>query len=77
MAIFYDGYGGCCVCTREKCSYECSTYRSYKPIPVTNYDRIISMTPDELADFLDKVDPVFWKRETWLDWLRKEAEEGE
>lgn len=60
MAIFFDGYGVCCACAREKCSYECSTYRSYKPIPVTNYDRIISKTPEELATWIDDYAAYAW-----------------
>lgn len=39
----------------------------------TNADRIRSMTDEELADFLDKTDPVYWNRQTWLDWLKEEA----
>ena len=41
--------------------------------PVTNADRIRSMTDEELAEFLDETDPVCWGREKWLDWLRQEA----
>lgn len=73
MASFFDGHGGCCVCTRDKCTDDCATYRRLQPKPVTNYDRIISKTPEELADFLNNVNPRLWKHETWLDWLRKEA----
>lgn len=40
----------------------------------TNADRIRAMSDEELAEFLDKADPVFWNRETWLDWLRAEEE---
>lgn len=39
----------------------------------TNADKIRSMTDEELADFLDETDPVFWNRQTWLDWLKEEA----
>lgn len=42
--------------------------------PQTNADRIRAMTDEELADFLDKTDPVYWNRQTWLDWLRQEGE---
>lgn len=44
--------------------------------PITNADRIRSMTDEELADFLDETDPVFWNRQTWLDWLKKEVNDG-
>lgn len=46
---------------------------SFKPKHMTNADRLRSMTDEELADFLDKTDPVFWNRQTWLDWLKKEV----
>lgn len=60
-----------------------------KPI-VTNYDRIISKTPEELAKWLwfkvGKCPPFHVcpsqsipceAKDCWLDWLRQEAEEGE
>ena len=36
------------------------------PQPITNADRIRAMTDEELANY-----------QTWLDWLKQEAEEGE
>ena len=57
--------------TQDRCAK--NGYEDYKPI--TNYDRIVSKTPEEMADFLDKIDPVFWTRDVWLSWLQKEAEE--
>ena len=56
--------------------------------PITNYDRIISKSPEELAKFLaesatDKCAPGHydcypWDHcgECWLDWLREEATDG-
>ena len=42
--------GGGCACSREKCSADCATYKSYMPKPVTNADRIRAFTDDELAE---------------------------
>ena len=55
MASFLDGHGGYCACTRDKCTYDCATYRSFKPKPITNYDRIISKSPEELAKFMGEL----------------------
>ena len=48
-------------------------------IPRTNADIIRSMTDEELAKFLTKKMYARiagdWKK--WLDWLKKEAKEGE
>ena len=88
MASFLDGHGGYCACTRDKCSDDCATYRSYKPKPITNYDRIISKSPEELADFLWSIgnNPATGNYylngkllfscadgNGWLDWLKQEA----
>ena len=51
--------------------------------PKTNYDRIISKTPEELAKWIAggvlNLTGASLEMATgaWLDWLRKEAEEGE
>jgi len=42
----------------------------------TNADHIRSMTDDELADFLDKTDPVYWTRDVWANWLKEEWHES-
>ena len=42
------------------------------PQPQTNADHIRSMTDDELADFLDETDPVYWTRDIWMKWLKEE-----
>ena len=55
MALFLDGHGGCCACTRDKCTDDCETYRRFNPNPITNYDRIISKTPEELAKFMGEL----------------------
>ena len=45
---------------------------------ITNYDRIVSKTPEELAEFLDFVRgsknyPIYYT--DWLEWLKQEANE--
>ena len=52
--------------------------------PITNADRIRSMSDEELAEYLDGICHDLWElyvadpKKMWLDWLRKEAEsEGE
>lgn len=59
---------------------------------ITNYDRIINKTPEELAVFLyatwkqqdafskdvcDKCPDTSCQPKCWLDWLKQEAEEAE
>lgn len=83
MAAFFDDKLGGCACARSKCSDECSTYRSFKlkPKPQTNYDLLISKTPEELADYLwsvKKYDRPYDKHiSSWLRWLKSPAKEGE
>ena len=79
MAEFSDAKSGAyCMCTREKCSDECRTYRRFRPKPVTNADRIRSMSDEELAEWLDNIDTAY-ELETvvsqhgWLDWMRQEV----
>lgn len=54
--------------------------------PITNYDRIISKSPEELAKWLgdkDTCPPECWKylyddvdcAECWLAWMKQEASE--
>lgn len=52
----------------------CSRYR--KALPVTNADRIRSMTDEELAKHLNYWDnsPLHASEERWLDWLKREVE---
>ena len=51
--------------------------------PITNYDRIVSKSPEELAEWIAgdvlnlRYAALEMATEAWLDWLRKEAEEGE
>ena len=52
MAEFADPNGGYCVCAREHCTDECKTYRAFHPKSVTNYDRIIAKSPEELAELM-------------------------
>ena len=86
MASFLDKYGGC-ACARDKCTDDCATYRRLNPKPVTNYDRIISKTPEELAEFCiwmcppgyDEIGACEVERERcyncWMEWLQREAQE--
>ena len=81
-------YGGSCVCSRDECSEDCATYRSYKPKAITNADRIRAMTDEELAELLNPTasctDCLVYNRKPCgtdgrscrdriLDWLRQEA----
>ena len=49
-------------------------------IPITNADRIRSMTDEELAKKISGIESFAltcgggWPPEKWLDWLRQEAE---
>lgn len=51
--------------------------------PITNYDRLISKTPEEMAaqivEWIEGVDPVCGTLydndiDRWIDWLRQEEE---
>ena len=45
--------------------------------PITNYERLIRKTPEELAEFLGENDsnfPIGDSKKKWLDWLKTEAE---
>ena len=54
---------------------ECDIFR-----PITNADRIRSMTDEELAKWIanDLIEPGYYKagqcEEIWLEWLKQEAE---
>ena len=70
---------GVCYGTKEKepCScggnpVKCDFYEEVreKYIHRTNYDRLISKSPEELAEWLE--DHCY--QYGWLDWLRQEAE---
>lgn len=46
--------------------------------PLTNYDRLISKTPEEMAEWIEDIAPhkrfaFFLNWKTWLDWLKQEA----
>ena len=89
MASFSIGHGGYCTCTRDKCSDDCRTYRRYKPKPITNADRIRSMSDEELAEFFEMIphcgnpatytadgfciDDGLRTKRQWLDWLKQEV----
>jgi hypothetical protein len=91
MAEFSDAKSGAyCMCTRERCSDECRTYRHFHPKPITRADRIRNMTDEELADFINSVEAEAIKRAgryltkteiergkaQRLDWLRQEVNDG-
>lgn len=76
----WDSYFGGTRCTR------CDFVERPKP---TNYDRFISKTPEELAEWIISIEPAAcpyatWGynddcnkpdcRQCWLDWLRQEVE---
>ena len=50
--------------------------KELKDEPFTNADHIRMMSDDELADFLDKTDPVYWTRDIWANWLKEEWHES-
>lgn len=73
----------CTVC----CTYQGGVPDRWEPKPTTHYDRIISKTPEEMAEYHTKMcgcppgnDPIFCGMATigckgcWLDWLKQEAE---
>lgn len=46
--------------------------------PLTNYDQLISKTPEELAYFMSGLSPSFMRftvKAAWLNWLKQEVEE--
>lgn len=53
-----------------------------KPKPITNADRIRSMTDDELAKKISGLESFAltcgggWPPEKWLDWLKQEAQDA-
>ena len=59
-------------------------YEEAKPKPLTNYDRLVSKTTEELAEWFGThaccmADPFFCSKQggsckaCWLDWLREEG----
>ena len=76
----------CGKCKIQRSKPICNSCRDYnKFLPMTNVDRIRSMSDEELADFLCKVksdyqwaDHEFPSEEEcgeWVDWLQSEVEE--
>lgn len=61
-------------CPQEDIERECDYY-----VPMTNADRIRSMTDEELADFIINFDNHFGEEyegeQSCLSWLQKESEE--
>lgn len=56
--------------------------RDYEPKPLTNYDRIVSQTPEELAEWIAggvlnlTGASLKMAAEAWADWLRREVADG-
>ena len=65
-----------CVPRSQKMGYP----KCYQSV-LTNYDRLISKTPEELAEYLSSICYDFWKmfvddpKKMWLDWLKSPVEE--
>lgn len=58
----------------------CSGYTNQKP--QTNYDLLISKTPEELAEWLDNIGTAFEpetivSQQGWLAWMKQEVAESE
>lgn len=81
-----DLFDGCCECEYPENSDDPPT--KYEPKPMTNADRIRSMTDEELAEFLTTEDmcelicspaPPHCDgqcKQKMLDWLKREASDG-
>jgi hypothetical protein len=68
------------VCFLLGCLYSDWKRGKAAPIPITNADRIRSMSDDELAELVEKCAPQeawasFLNGRTWSDWLKQEASE--
>ena len=82
---FFSREYHCCVLHNTRC--KCEDYNPRNSKPITNADRIRSMTDEKLADFLAGIEhdtccaPTYLGNgtyiENWLDWLKQEAKEGE
>lgn len=94
MAEFSDARSGAyCTCTRERCSDECRTYRQFRPKPITNADRIRSMSDEKLARWIAlhpclpscpaQTEECFKTSKfesctgRWLEWLKQEVESND
>lgn len=55
-------------------------YVLFTPSYKTNYDCLISKTPEEMAEYLSSICYELWKmfsddpKKTWLDWLKSQVE---
>ncbi len=69
-----------CSCTQyDECNMECSLYRKITG-KQTNYDLLVSKTPEELAEWLDNNDsnfPISDGGAHWLSWLKSPADKEE
>lgn len=74
----FDAYSWCEKindCPHEDIERDCEHYA-----PMTNADRIRSMTDEELAEWFntvtkDVLSGSTWNKKGWLKWLRAESEE--
>jgi hypothetical protein len=66
--------GKCKVCANADNEYcfACDNGNQFKPI--TNADRIRSMTDEELAYFMANIEPC--RESAWLDWLKQEVSDN-
>lgn len=76
---YFDG--GAVVGNKDEPCYSCLTasdgwlpYYEEATEKMTNADKVRGMSDDELADFMDENDPVYWDRDTWLKWLKSPVE---
>lgn len=69
----------CINCVRDKDD----PTESFPEKPPTNYDLLVSKTPEELAEYLSSICYDFWKmfvddpKRMWLDWLKAPADKEE
>lgn len=84
-----DWHGGCGWCKKHEYGLHQTIEAASIPNPVvTNYDRLISKTPEELAEWIESIEPAarLWRDDhgddcthtdcvsCWLDWLKSPVE---
>ena len=74
---FFSREYHCCVLHNTRC--KCEDYNPRNSKPITNADRIRSLSDEELAEWIadDLIEPGYNTREQtvkmWLKWLKEEA----
>ena len=73
--------------TCRECGIAMLNYEEAKPKPITNADRLRAMSDEELAMLIhDIVQAEMWRAQVrecitaetgWLDWLKKEVDDGQ